>query len=104
MIDFDATVNRTALQTFGETVVYTQNGLSFALPCVFDEAWQTVEGVGRHPVPVSTTKPCIGCRLSDFPVGVTPRQGDTVTRNGKVRTVSHVQPDGLSGWQLIHLK
>lgn len=108
-IDFDGLVNAVVTDPtiFGKTVTYTpQNGTQFDINVVFDEAWRTVDfSVGRRGLgaPVSTTKPCFGCRLADFPSGVTPQQGDACTINGADYAVSDAQPDGISDWFLISL-
>jgi hypothetical protein len=131
-MDFDALVNAKVNETFGELALtgnactYTpQGGTAFALDGVFDLAWREAAiHTGRHSaaMAVSTTRPAFGCRLSDFPAGVAPRQGDTLVRltpllgeDGTPLTdeqgnplfdeqqyeVSDIRPDGITGW--IHL-
>lgn len=111
-VDFDSLVNSVVLNTFGEasrgvTITYTRRGgATFPLSIVFDAAWSNVEMQARGGVrlPVSTTKPAFGCRLSDFPDNLPPKQGDTMTRSGdRTYTVSDVMPDGVSGWFLVKL-
>ena len=114
-LDLDALVNGPVNAAFGESntgaglVTYTPaGGAPFDLDGVFDAAWREVEmrTGGRHSMsmPISTTKPAFGCRLSDFPEGVTPQQGDTFVRASdpsRTYTVSDPRPDGVSGW--VHL-
>lgn len=107
-IDFDGLVNAVVTDPaiFGKAIVYAPQGTPpFTLNVVFDEAWQTVEGSGRRGIalPVSTTKPMIGCRAGDFPAGVVARQGDACTIDGQSYEVAAVKPDGVSGWLLITL-
>jgi len=137
VIDFDALVNATVNATFGDIaktgrpVSYLPQGAgaaAFNLDGVFDEAWREVSfNTSRHSMslPVSTTKPAFGCRLSDFPSNLKPRQGDTLTRytpllqeNGSPLTdesgnplyaetqytIADPRPDGVSGWYLLILK
>jgi len=132
VVDFGA-VNQAVLNTFGDqaqlgtTGTYTpKGGQPFGLDGVFDEAWKEVGfHTSRHSVslPVSTTKPMLGCRKIAFPVNVTPAQGDTYVRtvpllneDGSQQTdengnplyqettyvVADVRSDGVSDWlQLI---
>lgn len=105
MIDFDTLASEPAVETFGEPVTYTPQGHDpFALNGIFDEAYAASEfRISRHDQPVSTVGPGLGVRLADFPVGVKPQQGDTltVTRTGESFTVADVQPDGLGFVYLI---
>lgn len=110
-VDLDAP-NRAALGAFGDAAQagkkarYTPlDGPSFDLDGLFDEAWATIEiRQSRFGIsPVSTTKPCFGVRLADFPAGVTPEQGAKIVRaNGKEYSISDAQPDGL-GWVYLSL-
>lgn len=108
-IDLDKLVNKpvTDPKIFGKPIIYTpKGGAPFTLNVVFDEAWQTIEASGGRrgfQVPISTTKPVIGCRKADFPQGVEPCQEDSCTIDGEVREVSDVQPDGVSGWLFLTL-
>jgi|ERR1043166_1155932 hypothetical protein len=107
-VDFDALVNKPALDIFGKTILYKpQDGDSFTLTVVFDEAWRTLEvkspGRGGYSLPVSTTRPQFGCRAADFPAGKKPEQGDGCTIDGVEHAVSDAQPDGVSGWFLVSL-
>lgn len=81
---------------------------AFDLDGVFDEAWAHVEfpqGRFGRSVPVSTTKPRFLVRLSDFPLGVTPKPGDQYTRpNGDLYTVQDVNPDSFGAAYLILTK
>jgi hypothetical protein len=133
-VDFDDLVNAVVVSTFGvktqtgATATYTpKGGTAFPLDGVYDEAWREVDisragrGMGFA---VSTTRPAFGCRLSQFPSGVAPAQGDTLTLSADIATeggspisdesgdglgletqftVADVRPDGISGWVLLIL-
>lgn len=111
-VDLDAPA-RAALAAFGDTVqnggpvTYTpQGGQAFPLDVLYDESWASLTiTASRHGgvVPVSTTKPCLGARLPDFPTGVLPQQGDALVRaNGEAYEVADVNPDGF-GWVYLKL-
>ena len=110
-VDFDrlnASVNRVfGVGAKGTKARYTpQDGDAFDLDGVFDEAWQETGFPARSAgisLPVSTTRPSFGCRLSDFPEGVKPQQGDAITINCVDYEVSDANPDGVSGWFLLKL-
>lgn len=106
------TLNATAVQTFGicasagSKATYTPaNGAPFALDGVFDKAWRDDEPPATRHAPrmgISTTRPVFGCRLADFPPGVSPAQDDRIDiPNAGSFTVVDPRPDGLSGW--VHL-
>lgn len=111
-LNLDALVNAAVVATFGEgntgtgLVDYTTTtGATFAIDGVFDKAWRHIEmkPASRHSpsMPISTTKPALGCRLSDFPTGITPQQGDSFIRAsepGRAYVVADPRDDGVSGW------
>lgn len=102
MIDFDTLVLGPCLSAFGQITLYTAPGQSFDLPGIFDRyhAEITFDAGG---VPVSTQRPMLGVRESDFPFGLLPAQGDTVLIDGTVYLVTDTQPDG-HGHILLPLK
>lgn len=110
MVDFDAQVNAVCVATFPTAVSYKAKGRDerFDITGVFDEAWADVATTkrGGFSLPVSTTKPCLGVRGSDFPEGVEPAQGDTfrLKSNNKRYEVADTKPDGISGWVLLVCK
>lgn len=101
-VDWDALVHGPVAAVFGEPVLYTPaTGEPFTITGVFDEAYAEVQVI--EGVPVSSVKPVLGVRLSDF--GATPPDsGDTLTiiRTGTVYVVSNPNPDG-HGWAKLTL-
>jgi len=99
-MDLDATVLAATMSVWGEeglgkpSVTYSPaSGSPFTLPqAVFEKAYTRVEFADGTPV--STTRPALGVRLSLFPSGVSPAQGDQVTVRGEVYNVFDVRPDG----------
>ena len=65
---------------------------------VFDAAHQVVE-LGEVDVPIDSTAPVLGVRLSDFPTA--PSQDDTAVIDGGTYRVVSVQPDGQGGAMLV---
>ena len=99
-LDLDALVLGPTMKVFGEegqgypAAVYAPAGRqSFTLPqAVFDNAYRDVSFA--EGMPVSTTRPALGVRLSLFPPGVAPTQGDQVTVRSQLYDVQDVRPDG----------
>lgn len=94
-VAFDQLVMGPCLAAFGEAVTYSpQAGLPLALTAIFDEAAKQVEF--SEGAPVESVAPMMGVRLSDFPSGVVPTQGDAVVRaaTGLSYLVKDVRPDG----------
>lgn len=106
-VDLDAP-NRAAMRLFGQeaqdggkwTYTAPQNGPSFDIDVIYDEAWATLQvaAVGRGAIaPLSTTKPAVSIRVADIP------QGSSIQKNGSLRdnvkqktySVADAQPDGM---------
>lgn len=66
-------------------------GSSFVLDGVFDRGFTEIDQL-TGPV-VATATPKFGVRLSQFPAGVAPLQGDQVTIRGQAYLVREVRPD-----------
>jgi len=82
----------------GETrVQYMPKGASsYPLSAVFDKAHVSVDpGTG---VPISSTNPVLGVRLSDMQAE--PKKGDRVQVSGVIYSVVDSQPDGVAGVML----
>jgi hypothetical protein len=78
------------------------SGPSFTLgSAVFDAAHKEI--TFKEGAPISTLRPVLGVRLSLFPMGVAPQQGDRVTLRSILYKVADVQPDG-HGHALLILK
>ena len=94
MIDFDRYVLQAALATFGETVIYlnaTQQPVS--MQAVFDDRFR--ETTFRDGVEVVETRPVLGMRAANFPVGQLPAQGELFQVQGRYYVISSpVEPDG----------
>lgn len=89
---------RTAIATFGQTVVYHGDGANpVTLTGIFDAAHESVE-LDVAGVPVSTRQPELGLRLADLPVA--PQQGDHLEIDGTAYVVVDVRPDGQGGARL----
>lgn len=95
MIDFDALVLAPCMETFGEPVSgVSQTFGAFTLPAaVFVAAYTQVKF--ENETPVSTTDPMLGARVSDFPSGLAPMQGDTFTIRGITYRAVDVNEDSL---------
>lgn len=80
---------------FAQPVRYTpQSGASFVLNAIFTDA-ATVVALGEG-ADHSTMAPMLGVKLSDFPDGFPPQQGDTavILATGAAYLVKDVNPDG----------
>ena len=84
-----------------------QGGVSaFNLDGVFDDAYTALSIEGEEPA-YSTFKPVLGVRLAQFPAGVTPQAGDSVTiyfdkGGSNLFKVMNVRTDG-KGWAKLEL-
>ena len=104
-MDFDALVLGPCMGIFGSPTVYQPNdgSASFPLTGVFDRFHAEITFDDSTGAPISTMRPILGVRASDFPAGMTPGQGDKVTVAGETYLVMDKQPDG-QGHVLLILK
>lgn len=106
MIDWDGLVLQPTMAVFGQTVVYTPaGGTAFTLvDAVFDDAYHPLQPI-EDGTAMTTELPVLGVRLSEFPTGVTPLQGDSVviTALGITYKVRDVEPDGHGHVKLLLL-
>jgi hypothetical protein len=102
-LDLDALVLAPAHAAFGEAnrgfavPEYTPaGGAAFAIDGVFRLPTQDVfERLGAGGAPGMTSrKPELDLRVSQFPAGIVPAQGDQVTVRGVAYTVADVRLDG----------
>lgn len=101
-VDFDDLVLAPLIGVFGESALYAPaRGAPVTLTGIFDEAARTL--TFEEGAAVSSTRQLLGVRLADFPVGVTPAQGDRVTLRGAVYQVADVEPDGMGFAKLVLL-
>lgn len=102
MIDFDSLVLGPCMDAFAEPVVYQPAiGVPFQVTAVFDQAYRPVDSLsieGIDPMHVTASRPCLGVRLSAFPVQ--PDQADLVTVRGVQYWVQEVLADGQGGARL----
>lgn len=92
MIDWDANVLTGVHSVFGEQVTYTPaNGQAFTLTAIYDASFRDIDPATG--VYASTSSPCLGVRLSQFPIP--PKRGDSVRvpSASKTFTVKEVRPD-----------
>lgn len=107
MIDFGALVLGPCIGIFGEApnapVLYqTASAPAFPVNGVFDQAYRPIDPLmieGMDTSHVTTTRPCLGVRLSDFLIQ--PQQNDLVTIRGAQYRVSEVHSDGVGGARLM---
>lgn len=80
-------------------------GTPIELQGIFDDAHaEEVPDAGGEVV-ISTHVPVIGVRLSDFPNGREPQQGDVIQREGVTYDIVDTEPDGQGGSRIIlHVK
>lgn len=99
-LDFDMLLNAPVHAEFGRPVRYRPaGGAPFDLAdAIFDRADRTV--TFDQGEPVSTTAPLLTVRLSAFPAGLQPQQGDTVDLDGECWEVTDVRADGVGGADL----
>lgn len=103
-LNLDKLVNAVAADPrhFAVPAVYAPANLSgFSLDGVFDEAYEDLK-LSSDGAEITTARPVLGVRLSAFPSGVTPKQGDQVTIAGLLYNVADARFDGL-GWALLML-
>jgi hypothetical protein len=107
-----------AMRLYGANILYSRGAdPAFPVPAVFDRRHAAV-GLGEDGTPVSMLVAQLGVRLSRFPPGFTPEQGDAVQvaligdrqvsawplATGGVLTpfvVKDVQPEGEGGAVLV---
>ena len=89
-----------AMKTFGgkDPVTYTPvSGAPVSIMGVFNEAYQPIDNATG--LPLSSTQPALGVRLSDLPAA--PRKGDKATIKTKTYKVMDSHPDGGGGAILL---
>lgn len=110
MRGFDELVGRAmraSEQAFGRDVTFIYGGSDgphdpVTRRAVFDAAHKELTragGQGTEGPDVNTVAPIVDVRLSDLPW--TPDEGDTVTVDGAVYTVSEAEPDGAGTMRLF---
>lgn len=100
-VDWSKQVLGPCINVFGQAVAYASvDGVSFQISGIYDEAYHEIEVVDGG-IPVTTSTPVLGVRLSDFPTP--PAQDDTLTivDSGEVFVVREVRPDGHGGAKLM---
>lgn len=102
-MDWNAATERllgVAMSTFGgkDPVTYTPvTGSPKEIKAIFDAEFQSIDN--KTGLPLSSTQPALGVRLSDLPAA--PRKGDHVTVKGTTYKVMESQPDGQGGALLL---
>lgn len=86
------------LDTFGEEVIYTADGLSsIRITAIFDNEFQSVDP--QSGAVVISTQPIIG--VKDVQLPQPPQKGDRVQIRGVDYKIIDHQPDGQAGSRLL---
>ena len=98
-VDFDALLLGPLMREFGVPVTYLPaGGGEIQIHAVLDRTAQQLD-FDHETAPVSTTKPVLGVRLSDFKhlqsPSPCPGQGDLVEIGDELFVVKDVNPDGV---------
>ena len=108
-IDFDRLVLGPCMDTFGIDVSYQPVGASAPvhIKACFDATAHQIS-FDHDDAPVSTNKPVLGVRLSDFAqlstLAPCPGQGDLVEIDGVFYQVKDINPDGVGHARLGLIK
>jgi hypothetical protein len=104
--DIDALILAPCVAAFGEMaqgfdlVTYTPQGAAaFQLDGIFDRAYREIDPLTM--LPITSAMPVIGVRVSQFPPGIAPAQGDLLTIRGGFYVVREVRADGHGAAKLM---
>lgn len=105
--DVDALILQPCVTTFGEVAqgfalpLYTPVGGEppFAIDGIFDRAYREIDPLTL--LPITSAMPVISVRVSQFPVGIEPQQGDLLTIRDGFYVVREVRADGHGAAKLM---
>jgi len=104
--DIDALILAPCVTAFGEVAqgfelaTYTPvEGEAFQIDGIFDRAYREIDPLTM--LPITSAMPVIGVRVSQFPAGVEPSQGDLITIRGVFYVVREVRADGHGAAKLM---